>query len=100
MTRTRAGGRNRWVGLPFSGMGWSGIWLIALRPGESAEAALSRTTDASIDWDGDDVPAIIASEDQEQTEHNDATDAWCERIVGLLCRDSPGFAVVEEKRDD
>jgi hypothetical protein len=80
-------------------VGWSGIWLIALRPGEDAEAAVAHTTDASID-DDDDGPAIVANDDAEPAERSEATNAWCERIVALVCRDSPGFAIVEEQRDD
>jgi hypothetical protein len=51
---------------------------------------VARTTDAWIDWGGDDGSAIVANEDREPTERSHLTDAWNERIVALLRQDSPG----------
>ena len=41
-------------------MGWSGIWLVALRPGETAEEAAARTTEMWIAETDDDAEHCIA----------------------------------------
>jgi hypothetical protein len=65
-------------------MGWSGIWLVAPGPGESAEEAIVRMT---------------PNADGEQIGLDESTDRWIERIVDLLGRHNPWCGVVEEQRD-
>ena len=61
-------------------MSWSGIWLIALRPDETAEEAIERTTAAWIESDDDGGMTIVGNEDQEERTPDADTDAWMERV--------------------
>src|SRR5437016_11474748 len=80
-------------------MGRSGIWLVALRPGETAEEAVARTTAGWIEPDDDDV-ALVGNEEHQPTELGEATDQWIERIVGLLRGENPTFEISEEHLND
>jgi hypothetical protein len=79
-------------------MGWSGIWLVAVRPGETAEQAVNRGTEAWIEQD-DAGLSIVPNPAAEATDLSAATDRWIDHIVGLLRRENPRFEMVEEHHD-
>ena len=81
-------------------MGWSGISLIALRPGETADEAVNRTTAAWMEGYDDGNMVLVGNEDQEDTEPSDETDAWIERIVELLRAENPRLEIIDDQRDD
>jgi hypothetical protein len=61
-------------------MGWSGIWLVAVRPGETAQEASGHP-------------------DREEAGVDAGTDRWIEGIVDLLCRHNPWCKVIDEHHD-
>ena len=48
--------------------------MIALRLGETDEEAVARTAEATIEWSGDNDPAIVANDDVEDTGRDEATE--------------------------
>jgi len=71
---------------------------VALRPGETAEEAITRGTDAWINQDADDV-SIVPNRDANTTEPAATSDRWIDHIVDLLRVENPRFEVVEEDSD-
>jgi len=61
---------------------------------------VARTTAAWIETDNDDNMVLVGNEDQEDTEPSDGTDAWIERIVGLLRTENPRLEIIGDERDD
>jgi hypothetical protein len=77
-------------------MGWSGVWVVRRRSGESDHAAIVRTTAASIEL-RDGIPWIVANDNVEESAPDD------EFILAVAARAraiDPGLEVVDEHCDD
>lgn len=79
-------------------MGWSGLWLIALRAGETPNEAIARGMLATME-ENDEGMAIVANPEVEDTEPSTDTDEWIADMVQLLTSANASLQIVEDQRN-
>jgi hypothetical protein len=77
-------------------MGWSGVWLVRKKPGESDEAAIDRTTAASIELRNG-VPWIVPNDNVEGSAPDDE---FIRAAAARAQSINPRLEVVEETSED